>query len=362
MVGGFVMSQRDTKEERTKPDSIGMGSYNIDSHNVQRFINAEGNAENEGDVQIGVEPYEIPYRVLVPARGECENLLVPVCCSASHVAYATLRMEPQYMIMGQAAGVAAALTARGGEAVQDVALDALQERLRAGGAVLGLAQAIGSDYLDPRSLPGVVMDNPEAELTGAWSRSSSIFPFVGMDYAHEGDEMGGESQARYAPELPEAGRYEVRVSYSPHPNRATNARVVVHAADGVHERRVNQREKPPRETAPFVSLGVFDFEETGGYVMIDAADSDGFVIADAVQWLPQPRFAMRVLPIAVQFGFGAFLCGIGVWAGISSGYLDLKLASERRLLYVIVAGFLGLLALSVIFTFWLPFIPGKEVL
>ena len=130
MIGAYVMTQRDTQEDRTKTDSIGMGLYNIDSHHVQRIVLPDGMLENEGDVEVRTKPYEIPYRSLTPKRAECENLLVPVCMSASHIAYGSLRMEPQYMIMGQAAGVAAADAARRSVAVQDVDLAWLRNRLR----------------------------------------------------------------------------------------------------------------------------------------------------------------------------------------------------------------------------------------
>jgi hypothetical protein len=136
MVGPFVATQKDLQTERTKSDVIGMGSYNSDSHNVQRFVNDRGFVENEGDVQVPVQPYQIPYRVLVPKKEQAENLLVPVCFSASHIAYSSLRMEPQYMILGHAAGIAAALAASsGGKAVQDIDVAELQKRLLAEGAV-----------------------------------------------------------------------------------------------------------------------------------------------------------------------------------------------------------------------------------
>jgi len=136
MVGEYVMTQRDIQTELTKPDAIGMGSYNSDSHNVQRIVNRDGFARNEGDMQVPVKPYQIPYRVLLPKKGEAQNLLVPVCFSASHVAYSTLRMEPQYMILGHAAGVAAALAIRAGRAVQDVDTAELTRLLVSQGAIL----------------------------------------------------------------------------------------------------------------------------------------------------------------------------------------------------------------------------------
>lgn len=136
MIGEYIMTQKDIQQERTKPDPIGMGSYNSDSHNVQRFENADGFAENEGDMQVPVKPYQIPYGVLLPLRAECTNMLVPVCCSASHVAYSTLRMEPVFMITAEAAAVAAKMAIEAKVAVQDIDRAELTSRLKARGAVL----------------------------------------------------------------------------------------------------------------------------------------------------------------------------------------------------------------------------------
>src|SRR5258706_4645856 len=136
MVGEFVMTQRDIQTALTKPDPIGMGSYNSDSHNVQRVINKEGLIRNEGDMQVPVQPYQIPYRVLLPKKNEAGNLLVPVCFSASHAAYSTLRMEPQYMILGHAAGVAAHLAIKAGHSVQDIDTKELTGILLAQGAIM----------------------------------------------------------------------------------------------------------------------------------------------------------------------------------------------------------------------------------
>jgi hypothetical protein len=136
MSGEYVMSQKDIQTDLTKPDAIGMGSYNSDSHNVQRRPTADGLAvENEGDMQVPVTPYQIPYRVMVPKRAQAANLLVPVCFSATHVAYSTLRMEPQYMIIGHAAGVAAKLAIDAGQAVQDIDISALRKKLASQRAV-----------------------------------------------------------------------------------------------------------------------------------------------------------------------------------------------------------------------------------
>jgi hypothetical protein len=136
MIGEYVMTQKDLQTDRTKPDPIGMGSYNSDSHNVQRVVTPDGYVENEGDVQVPVQPYQIPYRVMLPKEDQTTNLLVPVCLSASHVAYSSLRMEPQYMIIGQAAGVAAAMAAKNDKAVQQIDVEALVSKLKSEGAVM----------------------------------------------------------------------------------------------------------------------------------------------------------------------------------------------------------------------------------
>jgi hypothetical protein len=141
MRGAYVMHQADLQTGRTKPDSIGMGSYNSDSHNVQRVTRPDGTVTNEGDVQVPVKPYEIPYRTITPPASQLENLLVPVCFSATHIAYSSLRMEPQYMIMGQAAGVAAGLSIRNKVPVQSIAIEALQANLHAHKAILHMSEA-----------------------------------------------------------------------------------------------------------------------------------------------------------------------------------------------------------------------------
>ncbi len=129
MIGDFVMTQKDIQTELTKHDAIGMGSYNSNSHNVQRYVTEEGFVQNEGNMEVPVQPYQIPYRMLTPRKHQVENLLVTVCFSASHVTYSTLRMEPVYMIIGQAAGVAASLAIAEKVTVQEIDVKALQSKL-----------------------------------------------------------------------------------------------------------------------------------------------------------------------------------------------------------------------------------------
>lgn len=142
MIGMYVMKQSDLQTNRTKPDSIAMGSYNSDSHNIQRVAMPDGSVRNEGDVQVPVKPYEIAFGTILPKKDQSDNLLVPVCLSASHVAYSSVRMEPQYMMLGQAAGVAAALAIKAGTPVQDVSVSELQNKLRSQNAILHIEQEV----------------------------------------------------------------------------------------------------------------------------------------------------------------------------------------------------------------------------
>ncbi len=130
MVGQYVMTEHDTFSDRQIVDPVGMGSYTLDSHNVQRYIKPDGYVQNEGDIGVHPDrPYQISYGALVPKRDECTNLLVPVCVSSSHIAFGSIRMEPVFMILGQSAALAASLAIDSGTAVQDVAYATLEKEL-----------------------------------------------------------------------------------------------------------------------------------------------------------------------------------------------------------------------------------------
>lgn len=131
MVGQYIMTEHDTFSEREVTDPVGMGSYTLDSHNVQRYIKPDGFVQNEGDIGVhpAKGPYQISYGALIPKREECTNLLVPVCMSSSHIAFGSIRMEPVFMILGQSVALAASLAIDNGTAVQDVAYATLAKEL-----------------------------------------------------------------------------------------------------------------------------------------------------------------------------------------------------------------------------------------
>lgn len=138
MIGDYVLTEHDVIKNRKKPDAVGMGSHYIEVHQIQRRETSKGLVQNRGGLRLRAEakPYQIPYRCITPREEEASNVLVPVCHSASHVAYNSTRMEPQYMILGHAAGLAAVHALRSETSVQRINVQALQLQLRAQGQVL----------------------------------------------------------------------------------------------------------------------------------------------------------------------------------------------------------------------------------
>lgn len=139
MIGMTVLSENDVLGKAIVTDPIGMGSYTMDSHNVQRYVTSEGFVQNEDDIGIQPErPYAILYQSVIPKKDECTNLLVPVCVSISHIAYGSVRMEPVFMILGQSVALAASLAIDKNAAVQDISYESLLNLLQAKKQVLNL--------------------------------------------------------------------------------------------------------------------------------------------------------------------------------------------------------------------------------
>ncbi|HUG71461.1 MAG TPA: FAD-dependent oxidoreductase [Pirellulaceae bacterium] len=288
MIGEFVLTENELLKKRPTPDSIGMGSYTMDSHNVQRYITPEGYVQNEGDIGVSTRgPYQIAYGSIVPKKGQCDNLLVPVCLSSSHIAFGSIRMEPMFMILGHSAAAAAVIAIDGRSSVQEVAYAKLREQLLKDGQVLeatglDLGQKAGRAPLD---FAGIVIDDSQAVTTGQWTSSTASKTWIGDSYRHDGDARDGKSTARFEAKIPENGTYEVRVGYTPNNNRATNVSVEVQFGRGRARGTINQRQPPPIDEL-FVSFGKFDFRaDEPAVVIVSNLNADGYVIIDAVQWL-----------------------------------------------------------------------------
>lgn len=197
------------------------------------------------------------------------------------------------MILGQSAATAASLAIDANQSVQDVPYAKLKEQLLKDGQILEYTPPVGSKSSPPRglgvsskSLAGVVIDDDEATLTGEWAMSQSTGKFVGQGYRHDNDYRDGRLTAKFETQLPKTGIYEVRMSYSHNPNRATNVPVKVTHAKGLETVQVNERLSPGVEGL-FVSLGKFEFiQGQAAIVEVSNVKTDGHVIVDAVQWVP----------------------------------------------------------------------------
>ncbi len=136
MVSDYVMTENNCRRSLPVPDAVALAAYTMDSHNCRRIARG-GRVENEGDVQVGgFPPYPISYRSLTPRQRECENLLVPVCLSATHIAYGSIRMEPVFMVLGQSAALAAGLALDLSVPAQEIPYAQLRQRLLAAGQIL----------------------------------------------------------------------------------------------------------------------------------------------------------------------------------------------------------------------------------
>ncbi len=285
MIGGLVMTQNHCQQREKVEDSIGMGAYTMDSHNTQRHIDANGHVRNEGDVEVGgFPPYPISYRALTPKAAECRNLLVPVCLSASHMAFGSIRMEPVFMVLGQSAATAASLAIDDGVSVQAVDYAKLKARLEADGQILNYTAPPrpAGRFTRLDSLKGVVVDDTQAKLTGDWPLSTLALG-IHQGYRHDHDARDGKAVAVFTAKLPAPGEYDLQVAWSYNANRATNVPVVVAHADGETRVSLNQRAKPGIDGL-FGSLGRYRFGRTGT-VTISNTGTDGHVILDAVRWV-----------------------------------------------------------------------------
>ena len=197
-------------------------------------------------------------------------------------------MEPVFMVLGQSSATAAVLAIEGNTSVQKISYDKLRERLEADKQVLVWTgpRRTGVTGIDPKTLPGLVVDDEAAEKTGTWSSSSSVGGFVGTAYLHDDNAQKGDLTATFRVKVPQPGVYEVRFAYTPNANRATNVPITVEHAGGKAQLTVNERQVPAIERR-FHVLGTYRFENQA-VITLANANTDGYVVLDAVQLVPRP--------------------------------------------------------------------------
>lgn len=294
MISDFVTTEHHLRGLKETPHSVGMGSYTMDSHNVQRYVATDTSGKpyvlNEGDVQVDPGgPYQISYNSLIPKEEECKNLLVPVCLSSSHIAFGSVRMEPVFMILAHSAATAASLAIEDGVIVQRVSYEKLKNKLMDDGQVLALEKndfIASGNGIDPQTLSGVVVEGDQVNLLGDWTKSSSLRPFVGDGYFHDGNGGKGMRKAEFPFFTDRNGLHELRISYIPSGNRAGKVKYLVEDEKGLEEILVDQRKKGSVEKI-WHSLGSFDFLRGKSYkVSLQNDDTEGYVVVDALQIIP----------------------------------------------------------------------------
>ncbi|RPE12504.1 FAD-dependent oxidoreductase [Chitinophaga lutea] len=276
MTGAYVMTQANCEGREVVKDGVGMAAYTMDSHNTQRIVH-NGMVKNEGDVQVGgFGPYPIAYRSIIPKAEECSNVLVPVCLSATHIAYGSIRMEPVFMVLAQSAATAAAMAIDKKQAVQDIDVPALQEELR-------------RRPLATNATAEILVDNDDAgnvEISGEWTKEKrgAYGPSV-----HIASRNGGS--IRFTPEVVSNGVYRVYTYVPKHAGLTTVTKINL-SPDGKTTTPTKYTAASVRvegqTSGEWVDLGTVRLEKgRKGYVEITTEGADGTVVADAVLFVPE---------------------------------------------------------------------------
>ena len=254
-----------------------MAAYTMDSHNTQRLI-VNGQVKNEGNVEVGgFGPYPISYRSLVPKASQCGNLLVPVCLSATHIAFGSIRMEPVFMVLGQSAATAAVMAIDSGADVQAVEVPELQQRLK-------------TDPLADGSVFEILLDNRDTanvQRRGTWRVEAK--GGYGPDFLVYDPEEKSAGSVRFTPDIPQSGKYAGYVYFPKSANVSSQTLVIIY--DGERNYGISIKESDIRvegqTSGEWVPLGTYTLPKgRTSYTQLSTKDADGKVIADAVIWVP----------------------------------------------------------------------------
>ncbi|MDQ1085474.1 FAD-dependent oxidoreductase [Siphonobacter sp. SORGH_AS_1065] len=278
MVGDYVMTQANCEGKETVTDGVGLAAYTMDSHNCQRIViekDGKQMVKNEGNVEVGgFAPYPISYRSLIPKASECTNLLVPVCMSATHIAYGSIRMEPVFMVLGQSAAVAASMAIDRKTSVQAIDGRNIQKLLL-------------KDPLLNGSAADVVVDDAQSsdvQITGDWTQEKA------GSYAHSllSTQSKAPAAVRFTPTLPATQAYQVYV-YVPR-RKDASSQTVFRVYDGSQTQTVHLNKEQVivegQTSGAWIPLGTFKLPAgKKAYVEITNEKADGAVVADAVQFV-----------------------------------------------------------------------------
>lgn len=274
MLGEYIMTQANCQGKEVVTDGIGLAAYTMDSHNCQRLV-VNGMVKNEGDVQIGgFGPYPISYRSLVPRQNECTNLIVPVCLSASHIAYGSIRMEPVFMVLGQSSAVAASMAIDAKLPVQKINISQLQAKLQ-------------QDPLLNGSPAEILTDNDDStctQITGNWER------IIRGGYGNSWFLAASENaKIQFIPHINRPGKYAL-YSYIPMNNDlAANTIYIINNGHKEEQISVAAPVKVAGQTSgEWVLLGHYQLPAgRKASVSILAKGENGSHAADAILWVPE---------------------------------------------------------------------------
>lgn len=277
MKGEYVMTQANCEGKQIVRDKVGMAAYTMDSHNCQRVV-VSGMVKNEGDVEVGgFGPYPIAYRAIIPMASECKNLLVPVCLSATHIAYGSIRMEPVFMVLSQSAAVAAVLALNSNTTVQQVDVKRLQ-------------QILTTNPLADNSTPEILVDDVDVKqvtIIGDWKKDTrgsygpSMLTAAGMD--------GTPKSVRFTPMILIGGKYRVYAYFPKLPNSSSSTSVDIY--DGKIKTELIIKDSDIRvegqTSGEWVPLGAYTLAPGNkAYAEISNKHATGVVAADAVIFVP----------------------------------------------------------------------------
>lgn len=275
MLGEYVMTEHHCEGREIVADGIGMAAYTMDSHNCQRIV-VNGMVKNEGDVQQGLgglPPYPISYRAILPKKAECANLLVPVCLSASHIAYGSIRMEPVFMVLGQSAAVAASMAIDANMSLHEVAVKKLQNELK----LNPLANKTQAELL-------IDNDDAQVKLNGDWKIAPKGYGRYGKNYLIDETKGEEEKSVIYNPIIPITKKYRIYIYFPRLEQLSKQINVNVWTGSG----KKNVALKLQNDESDWIYVGEFLFEKGNkNRLEITNQGADGAVIADAVLFMPE---------------------------------------------------------------------------
>lgn len=281
MVGSYVMTQANCEGKQTVGNGIGMAAYTMDSHNIQRLV-VNGTVKNEGDVQIGgFPPYPISYGAIIPKSDDCKNLLVPVCLSASHIAYGSIRMEPVFMVLAQSAATAAVQAIDKKISVQEVDVDEVQKSLRYDPLANGSTREILIDNDDKNGLT----------INGSWKTLKNASGCYGQSLlSSTSDDPSRIQSVSFNAIIEKNGKYEVYAYFPKIEGGSSRVAVAFYDGKKKHETSVkpNQVRIEGQTSGEWILLGEYDLKKgVKSYVEISTRQADGTVVADAILIFPK---------------------------------------------------------------------------